>query len=525
MRSIEVTPAAGVHSCGMFARVARPWNAASALSRSSVTRSRIGRRCNAIEVAAIPETPNIIRTIFCPATRQHPRCSRTPWPRFQPSRGYHLRHTRHFSAIGAEPGIDARSETATHQAEPDSEIKIIDFSSKQVVEQDVPSGKLQSVLQDQPRPEWAACRWIYVNGLNRDVVRLLGEHKQLHRLSMEDVMDTNTPTKVDWYDSHCFLELTMQKLVHLDGHAQHTPDSFVDTTNLLDDSESHTRTKQRTLAHRKYAITVEQVSIVLTSDNTVITFFERSGADVLKPLMNRLNSPRTIIRSGNDASMLVQAVIDVVVDMSVPINKAVGEMFGKLETAVLSRPTIVLSKHLYVLRSALAVLMDNMIATRGLVRTLIDHRAVPQTGGAEQDLSPGNLPPVKASTSVHVSSTAQVYLQDVQDHITALSNSTQNSIRATENLTSLIFNTIAASQNESVRQLTLISSFFLPLTFLTGYFGMNFEVMPAVNNHSDLTFWVIAVPVMSLTAILLLGARVIRLRPPRFWRNRGQHRD
>lgn len=451
-----------------------------------------------------------------------------PRRQFQQPRKRHFQPVNRFSSIGAEPGIDIRADTATNQADPDSEIKIIDFSSKQVVQQDVDSGQLASFLEKQPRPDWAACRWIYVNGLNRNVVKLLGEHKQLHNLSLEDVMDTNTPTKVDWYDSHCFLELTMQKLIHLRGEDHDKSESFLDTTNLLDESDNPTPTKRRMLVHRKYAITVEQVSIFLTSDNTVITFFEHSGPDVLKPLMDRLNSPRTIIRSGNDASMLVQAVIDVVVDMSVPINKAVGEMFGKLESAVLSRPTIVLSKHLYILRSALALLMDNMIATRGLVRTLIDHRPVSETGGAEQDRSPGVLSSEKVSTSVHVSSTAQVYLQDVQDHITALSNSTQNAIRATENLTSLIFNTIAASQNESVRQLTLISSFFLPLSFLTGYCGMNFEVMPTVNNHSELTFWIIAVPVMSLTAILLLGARVIRLRPPKFWRKSaklGQERD
>ncbi|MGI4848881.1 MAG: CorA family divalent cation transporter [Janthinobacterium lividum] len=266
----------------------------------------------------------------------------------------------------------------------------------------------------------------------------------------------------------------MQKLVRLQRHGEETSMLAIDASNLLDESIRDRRAKWRTLAHRKYGISVEQVSMFLTSDNTVITFFEHSGGDVLKPILTRLNSPQTIIRSSNDPSMLVQAVIDVVVDMSVPINKAVDEMFGELESAVLSNPTITQSKQLYVLRSGLTLLMDNIIATGGLVRTLIDHRAALNMATSSTDPTGANVPPSQqdANTSVHISATTQVYLQDVQDHITALQNSTHNSIRSAENLTSLIFNTIAASQNESVRQLTLVSSFFLPLTFLTGYFGM-----------------------------------------------------
>jgi Mg2+ and Co2+ transporter CorA len=98
---------------------------------------------------------------------------------------------------------------------------------------------------------------------------------------------------------------------------------------------------------------------------------------------------------------------------------------------------------------------------------------------------------------------ARMYFQDVQDHIQTLSNSTHMSIRSAENLSSLIFNSITANQNESVRKLTLVSSFFLPLTFLTSYFGMNFDTMPSVNDQNELFFWAIATPVMLGTLVLL----------------------
>ena len=96
-----------------------------------------------------------------------------------------------------------------------------------------------------------------------------------------------------------------------------------------------------------------KISMFLTADNTVITIFERSGSDVLNPILNRLNTPQTIVRSSNDASMLLHACIDTVVDLSIPLAKAVHDEFRNLEMEVLSTPTIAMSKQIYVLRSGL----------------------------------------------------------------------------------------------------------------------------------------------------------------------------
>lgn len=399
---------------------------------------------------------------------------------------------RSISAVGAEPGAnltghDAGSVDSKHKIEPpghEIQIHVIDYSSKNITRNELTVASLETFLTSNKRPEWATCRWIYVNGLDAGVVNTLGNIHGLHRLTVEDVMDTTTPTKVDWYEDHCFMELPLQKVYHF-RDAEH--DHVLSEESL---KEALRRPNRRILS-RKLGIAVEQVSLFLTSDNTVITIFEHSGQDVLTPILTRLNSPQTIVRSTNDPWVLVQAVIDAVVDLSLPIGKAVADVFGELEYAVLSSPAISQSKELYVLRSGLTLLMDNTNSLGGLVRTLCDH----------QDTSAQTAP-----SSIQISPITRVYLQDVLDHITTLSNSTKMSIRSAEHLTSLIFSTIAASQNESVRQLTLVSCFFLPLTFLTGYFGMNFDPMPVVNNHSDAFFWVIATPIM-LTILMILGIR------------------
>ena len=451
--------------------------------------------------------------------RSRPAVKRNFQLAFGHIRFYHdIQTAEKTPTVGSEPGCDLgeenkKLETANAQPKTNAEIRIIDYSDKDFSQHELSNSKsLEEFLQNRPKPGWATCRWIYVNGIDADVLQCLGKAKKLHRLALEDVFDTSTPTKVDWYGDHCFMEMALQKLVHLhpdqpNGTHARAPDASKNSSSDIRDPAlyelTQRRTKWRTLSHREFGVSVEQIAAFLTSDGTVITIFESSGGDVLAPILKRLQSPQTVIRSSNDPSMLIQAVIDAVVDLSLPIGRAVSEAFSKLEFAVLTNPSIEQSKKLYLLRSGLTLLTDNINAIDGLVRTLIDHRAVELPPSSS--MSSSGTPSKGAPTGVTISPLAQVYLQDVHDHVRTLSASTHMSIRAAENLTALIFNTIAASQNESVRQLTLVSCFFLPLTFLTGYFGMNFDPMPIVNEHSDLVFWAIATPVMVITVTLLVA--------------------
>ncbi|KAL8938074.1 MAG: hypothetical protein Q9216_004089 [Gyalolechia sp. 2 TL-2023] len=110
---------------------------------------------------------------------------------------------------GQEPGIDPTFSADGHEPSTipflfeDCEIMVVDFSTDLIELHRLTNKSLERFLQD-PRPDWAACRWINVNGLSWDVIKLLGNDKGLHSLAIEDMMNTRNRTKADWYSDHTF---------------------------------------------------------------------------------------------------------------------------------------------------------------------------------------------------------------------------------------------------------------------------------------------------------------------------------
>ncbi|TIB32250.1 hypothetical protein E3P86_03184, partial [Wallemia ichthyophaga] len=223
----------------------------------------------------------------------------------------------------------------------------------------------------------------------------------------------------------------------------------------------------------------------------IISIFERPQPNVLEPAIARVRQEGTVVRDSADASMLLQALLDVAVDHAISVVGALEKKLLLLDQQVLEVPTMETIRSLHRLRGQFLELKRTLTPLHNLIYTLKDldgQKAAFTTG------QPGN--PSEGFMSLQ----ARTYLQDVADHVDWILSALDMFSSLSENLVSLSFNSSSFKLNETIKTLTVFSVICMPLSLISSYFGMNFEKFPSLANDVNY-FWKLAVLTCVVTTV------------------------
>lgn len=290
---------------------------------------------------------------------------------------------------------------------------------------------------DEQRPEWANVRWINVTGLHPLVLSRLGRQYGLHSLALEDVLDVTQRPKIERFEEQNFLRLRTGSLEH-------------------------------------GVLSTEQISL-FQGNGLVITFQERAG-DPWSGVRERLNRPDSRLRERR-SGYLVYALIDAIVDLGFPALEHYANRLEDLELEIAEKPD---RRHL----EALHQIKRDLVTMR---RTLWPMREV-----ADNLYSEGLL---------ELRTDAKTFLRDVYDHCLQLMDMSDALRETTGSLMELYLSMLSHRMNEVMRVLTVIATIFIPITFLAGVYGMNFDVIPELHwQWAYPVFWAVVI----VTVVLLI---------------------
>lgn len=247
----------------------------------------------------------------------------------------------------------------------------------------------------------------------------------LHHLAVEDMLHVPQRTKVDSYPNQTFLACPLLSLVEetedgVQRNVIHHDDFDGLDPRMLSDRvplEKLDRFRQYP-QYTKFGnlkVLMEQVIMFFLPNNTLLTFFQVSGHTVVTPLIERLGQDFSMTRRHGDASFLLQAILDAIVDHALPITNAFRQEINEMEQHVLALPAMKYMHGLHRLSRQLSLLRRTVVPTQTLVATL----------RKKDERSP--LTPL-----------ARTYLGDVMDHCNTMVEEIDTMLAVCEKLIDLV---------------------------------------------------------------------------------------
>jgi len=271
--------------------------------------------------------------------------------------------------------------------------------------------------------------WINIHGLHDEqFIGDAGRVFDLHPLVTEDILNTGQRPKIDDYDSYIFIVL---KMIRFDKQTR--------------------------------MIVNEQLGIVL-ADRFVLTFQEQPG-DVFEPVRERIRRHKSRIR-GSGTDYLAFTLMDTVVENYISVIEHLGEKIEDLEEDILSgHDTAVMEKiHLFkretnYLRKSIRPAKEAVFQMAKLESSLIHDKTLP-------------------------------FLKDLEDLITHATEAIDTYRDLLTDQLNIYNSVVANKMNDIMKVLTIFAAIFIPLTFIAGIYGTNFEYLPELKyKYSYFIFW------------------------------------
>lgn len=276
--------------------------------------------------------------------------------------------------------------------------------------------KLRSVSDLKKYMGAKSVTWINITGIHKTkIVEEVGALFGIHPLILEDVVNVNQRPKLEMYDEYFFLVF---KMIH---EKKHRLSEF------------------------------EQVSLVMKK-NIVITFQE-NAEDIFDPVRHRIENTKWRIRS-RKADYLSYALLDTVVDHYFAIMEHLGQRVEDVESKVLNRADESTLKEIYQLKRELVGMRRAIWPLREVVSQL--HK----------------------SESKIIQKETKMFIRDLYDHLIQVMDTVENFREMASGLLDTYLTNVSNKMNEVMKVLTIIATIFIPLTFVAGIYGMNFQHMP-----------------------------------------------
>ncbi len=292
--------------------------------------------------------------------------------------------------------------------------------------------------------------WIDVDGVSDLAkIKLMADHFDFHPLMAEDVVNTEHLPNLQEYDQHLFFAMKMLQI--------------------------NPQTEQ---------VEVEHLSLILGS-NYVISFQEDKAGDVFQPIRERIKAKKGRV-SKMGADYLYYLLIDSVVDHYFLVLENIRQQVEDIEERLLLQPEHNIIPEITALKKQFSLIRKLVFPLQEEIIRLI--------GGEYEDfIQEATLP----------------YFRDVLDHVKHLTSNFESFRDTLYSLMDLYLSNLSHSMNSVMKTLTVITTIFIPLTFVAGIYGMNFKHMPELSYP-----W--AYPTV-LAGMLLLGVGMLFFIKQRHW--------